>query len=346
MSGTKVTGWHRKRPRTVQLHVEETLLGANRQDPQLTIDLGQPIPPQVDDSPDTGAPKGDGTWHAPSQATLGSTRVRFSSSHLTNSPSSRRRRPPSHPGPGSPGGPGGWPQGAWAEASRIEERLGTLHSSRSRGRKGRGHVVVGGAGDLDVDEPVGLEQCRQRPAGEDPQVADDLVSGPAVDPTEAHLGEDGLDAEQKQGAVVPGGEIGGGEQEGPPGTRTRLTSARAVSVSTRCSISSLMMTMSTLPDLEGEPRVLHRASDDLQPVAPCLFQGGHRPVEADDGQVDPGLRRDVGGECGPRARPATHVHGAQRPVGAQGAFDEHLGLEPGTARPRDEWSGRILVELL
>lgn len=79
----------------------------------------------------------------------------------------------------------------------------------------RGDVMVGGSRQLDVDEAVGAQQTGQGPAGEQAEVADDLVAGPAEHAELAHLGEDGLDPTQEEEAIEPGGQVGGGQQQGP-----------------------------------------------------------------------------------------------------------------------------------
>ena len=53
-------------------------------------------------------------------------------------------------------------------------------------------------------------------------------------------------------------------------------------MSTRCSISSLMMTTSTVPEAKGRPGAVYRRASHGDAAPPGTTERGARPVEADD----------------------------------------------------------------
>ena len=77
------------------------------------------------------------------------------------------------------------------------------------------HIVIGSTLDLNVDKANGFEQALERPAREDSQMPDHLVSRPTIDASQAHLGEQGLDAACQEHPVVPSGKVGGGQEQCP-----------------------------------------------------------------------------------------------------------------------------------
>jgi arabinofuranan 3-O-arabinosyltransferase len=81
----------------------------------------------------------------------------------------------------------------------------------------KGDIVVGGTGKGHRGEAVGREHLDQGAGGEQSQVADHQAAGPAEDAESAHLGEHRLDPSEQQQPVEPGGKVGGGAQEAPPG---------------------------------------------------------------------------------------------------------------------------------
>ena len=151
-----------------------------------------------------------------------------------------------------------------------------------------GDVVVGGAGQGDVLEPAGGQEADQGAPGEDVQVADDLGAGPTVDAPDAHLGEEGLDAEDEQGPVVPGGQVGGGDEEGPPGGEdTASLEEGGVGVD---------QVLDDLPHddgvdavvAEGQAGAVEPAAGDGETEGPSPAGGLQGPVDPEDPGLDPG----------------------------------------------------------
>lgn len=77
-----------------------------------------------------------------------------------------------------------------------------------------GRVVVGGAGEVHVDEAVGGEHLPESPGREQTEVPDHLRAGPAEDPEFADLREEGLDTGRQQQPIEPGGQVRRGQQQG------------------------------------------------------------------------------------------------------------------------------------
>ncbi len=201
--------------------------------------------------------------------------------------------PPDVPGEDAPGsarlgGPGEEDRGQAGEPAE----------GPVEGPEGPGYVVVGGAADLDVDEPVGGQDLDEGAAGEDVEVPDDLGAGTAVDGPDGDLGEEGLDAEEDQDPVVPGGEVGGGEEQGAAGGEDPTDlGQRGVRVD------------QVLDDLgeddhvedaggEGEPRTVDTPEGDGDQPVTSGAGGGAGPVDPDEPGPDPGPGEDGPGDLG------------------------------------------------
>ena len=210
-----------------------------------------------------------------------------------------------------------------------------------------GHVVVGRTRHGDVAEPGRRQQAGQRPLGEDAQMAGDLAPGPAVDPVEAHLGEHGLDPERQQGPVVPGGEVGGGQDE--RASRPQHPSClgqRAVGVHEV--LDQFAHDDDVLAGVgQREPWRCRRRSRRHDAAPGRRTERGSRPVEADDPSLRTRCRRTGGDDRGSHdAVAAPHVGDVERARCASCQPGNQGGLASNCLRPRGqpEGGGRVLVE--
>ena len=99
-------------------------------------------------------------------------------------------------------------------SSRIEARRRPAQASRSSGAQRARYAVEGRAlPAVRPSKPDAGDELPQRTGGVEPQMAHDLAARAAVDAAQADLGEDGLHPGEQQRAVVPGGQVRGGQHQ-------------------------------------------------------------------------------------------------------------------------------------
>ncbi len=166
------------------------------------------------------------------------------------------------------------------------------------GPQGPGNVVVGGTGELDVDEPIGRQQLDQGPASGHVEVADHLGPRTAVDGADRDLGEQRLDAHEEQDPVEPRGQVGGGDQERAPRDQDPADLGQGA-----VGVDQVLEDLGEDdrvegPGAEGEPGPVDGAAGDRQVAAPGGPGGRTGPVDPHEPDVEPGLPADGPGDLG------------------------------------------------
>jgi hypothetical protein len=205
------------------------------------------------------------------------------------------------------------------------------------------HVVITGARDPDVGEaPIG-EESRQRPLGEQPQVAGDEGARTAVHPAQAHLGEDRLDAGQHQTAVEPRGQVRGGQHEVAARTKDAVQLGE-----TAVGVHQMLDDLTEDDDVDtaGSERQagLQRPAHQRKTALGGPFERSFGPVHADDVMA----ARFAGAmRCQLGAHPvaAADVDDAQRPARRAEDAVEQTEQAARAQLPGSYGHGRRLVEV-